>query len=64
MVYYGNTKEDAAYIGFRDDLIYDFISELSKGTNKNEVLKLKSMNRDETIETFISFKNKENKTIY
>ncbi len=29
-VYYGNTKEDADAIGFRDDMIYDFINKLSE----------------------------------
>ena len=28
-VYYGNTKEDAAAIGFRDDYIYKFMEKLS-----------------------------------
>ena len=63
-VYYGNTKEDAADIGFRDDFIYDFIYKLSIGTNQNAVLKLTEMNRQETIETFKEFKNKKDKTIY
>ena len=30
-VYYGNTKEDAANIGFRDDFIYNYISKLYFG---------------------------------
>ena len=63
-VYYGNTKEDAANIGFRDDFIYDFISGLSNGAKQEEVLKLKAMNREETIKTFETFTNKEDKTIY
>lgn len=63
-VYYGNTKEDAANIGFRDDFIYDFISELSNGAKQEEVLELKAMNREETIKTFETFTNKEDKTIY
>ena len=58
-VYYGNTKEDAADIGFRDDMIYDYIK-----NNKDDILKLESMNREETIETFIKFANKADKTIY
>lgn len=60
-VYYGNTKEDAASIGFRDDDIYEFIKE---DNDDHRVLKLKSMNREETIKTFDKFKNKEDKTIY
>lgn len=63
-VYYGNTKEDAADIGFRDDFIYDFISKLSTDVTQSEVLKLTEMSREETIETFKKFKNKADKTIY
>jgi len=60
-VYYGNTKEDAANIGFRDDYIYDFIK---NNNSDNSVLNLKSMNREETIKTFDKYKEKEDKTIY
>lgn len=60
-VYYGNTKEDAEAIGFRDDDIYDFIK---SGNTDHQVLNLKNMNREETIKTFDKFKNKEDKTIY
>lgn len=60
-VYYGNTKEDAETIGFRDDDIYDFIK---SGNTDHQVLNLKNMNREETIKTFDKFKNKEDKTIY
>ena len=63
-VYYGNTKKDAADIGFRDDFIYDFIGNLSENKTDNNVLELISMNREETIEEFNEFKNKEDKTIY
>ena len=58
-VYYGNTKEDAASIGFRDDYIYDYIKNMNDDT-----LKLVSMNREETIKTFNEFKDKEDKIIY
>ena len=58
--YYGNTKEDAAAIGFRDDYIYDFI----KGINKEPVIDLEQLDRDETIRTFESFGSDEEKTIY
>ena len=64
IVYYGNTKEDAADIGFRDDFIYDYISKLSNNEQDNSVLELNSMNREETIEEFNKFKNKQDKTIY
>ena len=63
-VYYGNTKEDAADIGFRDDFIYDFIGKLSKNKIDNNVLELESMDREQTIEEFNKFKNKKDKTIY
>ena len=58
-VYYGNTKEDAANIGFRDDYIYSYI----KGEIK-DTLDLKCMDRDETIKAFEKFKNKDDKIIY
>lgn len=59
-VYYGNTKEDAANIGFRDDFIYEYI----KNNNKSDLLDLKCIDRDETIKSFNCFMNKEDKTIY
>ena len=58
-VYYGNSKEDAAAIGFRDDYIYDFI----KGSG-DDALDLKPLDRDETIKTFEAFAADEDKTIY
>lgn len=63
-VYYGNTKKDASEIGFRDDYIYDFIENLNKGKQNDEILKLNQIDRDETIEEFEKFKNKEDKIIY
>ena len=60
-VYYGNTKEDAANIGFRDDLIYEYI----KGNiEKSDILNLECIDRDETIKAFEKFNNKEDKKIY
>ena len=38
-VYYGNTKEDAESIGFRDDFIYDYINNLVDGKADDNVLK-------------------------
>ena len=63
-VYYGNTKEDAANIGFRDDYIYEFINKLNNNLSDNNVLELNCIDRDKTIETFNKFKEKEDKTIY
>ena len=48
-VYYGNTKEDAANIGFRDDFIYNYINSLSNNEQDNNILKLESLDREETI---------------
>ena len=59
-VYYGNTKEDAAAIGFRDDYIYDYI----KGTNTGDVMELIPLDREETIKTFEVFAADDDKTIY
>ena len=65
MVYYGNTKEDAEKIGFRDNLIYEYLEGQSKTTNKEDILKIIAMDREETIKTFQSYQNKsENKTMY
>ena len=62
-VYYGNTKEDADNIGFRDDFIYDYIKNMNNSTNM-DVLKLECLDREETIDTFKKFMQKEDKTIY
>ncbi len=62
-VYYGNTKEDAASIGFRDDFMYDYIKN-SLDNKNNQVLDLKCMDREETIKAFEKFINKDDKTIY
>ena len=60
-VYYGNTKEDAENIGFRDNFIYEFIK--SNNSDKS-VLDLESMDRDETIKVFEDYLKKDDKTIY
>lgn len=63
-VYYGNTKEDAKNIGFRDDVIYKYLEKLSY-EEANDMLTLIPEGREETIKTFEEFKNKtENKTMY
>ena len=64
MVYYGNTKEDAQNIGFRDDYIYNYIKNLDNNLNNDNALKLECINRDETIDTFNKFIEKSDKTIY
>ena len=57
-VYYGCTKEDAERIGFKDNMIYEFI----KNNNKN-ILELEQMNREECIKTFEEYE-KNNGIIY
>lgn len=63
-VYYANTKEDAADIGFRDDMIYDYFKALSEGTVKRSILSLKSMDNEEAKEVFERFKDDQDKVIY
>ena len=61
-IYYGNTKEDAETIGFRDKFIYDIISKLN---NKEETsIELNCIDREETIKTFNEYKEKNDKMIY
>ena len=57
-VYYGCTKEDAASIGFRDDIIYDYLM----GKNNN-LIGLKQMEREECIKLFEKYKS-QNGVIY
>ena len=59
-VYYGNTKEDAASIGFRDDFIYEYIQE----KHDSSVIEFIPIDREETIKAFEVFSKKEDKTIY
>ena len=63
-VYYANTKEDAADIGFRDDYIYDYIGKLSDGEENKRVLNLKSMNREEALEVFKQYKEDKDRITY
>lgn len=57
-IYYACTRDDAASIGFRDDLIYEYL----KGNN-HDLITLKQIDRQDCIETFEKYQ-KENKTIY
>ena len=63
-VYYGNTKEDAADIGFRDDFIYEYLEKLSNDKMDKKVLNLKSMNRDEALEVFKQYSEDKDKIQY
>lgn len=57
-VYYACTRKDAASIGFRDDMIYEYL----KGNNNN-VIELKEIDREECKSLFEEYKEK-NKEIY
>lgn len=48
-VYYGCTIEDAKKIGFADEFIYEYLKENHKN---NEILKLKSLLREDALEAF------------
>ena len=58
-VYYSNSKEDAAEIGFRDDMIYDYIKNLD-----DKILKLTRISSDEAKKVFDDFGKNENKVMY
>jgi len=60
VVYYGNSAQDTAQIGFRDDFIYRFIE--GKCHNK-EVLQLKQLLREEAINAFKKYQE-QSMTIY
>ena len=63
-VYYGNTKEDAANIGFRDDYIYNYLNSLAYNSNDNIILELENIDREETIKSFNEFMQKNDKRVY
>ena len=60
-VYYATTKEDTENIGFRDDLIYDFIN--SNMSDKN-ILDLEELNRKEALDVFDEYMKDSNKVEY
>lgn len=65
-VYYGNNQKDAADIGFRDDMIYDYFSQILSDNIPvtNPLIKMEQLNRCETIKVFEEFKNKSDRVIY
>ena len=52
-VYYGCTKHDADKIGFRDDIIYQYL----KG-EKTDLIELQEMDREECLKTFEEYQKK------
>tara|TARA_B100000674_G_scaffold224952_1_gene184786 strand:- start:1524 stop:1994 length:471 start_codon:yes stop_codon:yes gene_type:complete len=59
-IYYANTRIDAKNIDFDDSLIY---SEISKEI-KDRKIKMKQMNREDALEAFKIWQNKEDKIKY
>lgn len=59
IVYYANTKKDADDIGFRDDMIYEYL----KG-NDEHLIEVHHIENEEAIKVFKEFKQLEDKTMY
>ena len=59
IVYYANTKKDADEIGFRDDMIYEYL----KGNNK-QLIEVRQIESEEALDVFKKFKQLEEKTMY
>ena len=59
IVYYANTKKDANDIGFRDDVIYEYL----KGNNER-LIEVRHIESEEALEVFREFKNLEDKIMY
>ena len=57
-VYYACTRNDAGEIGFRDDVIYEYL----EGKKKN-LLNIKQIDRQECVDLFAKYK-RDNKIIY
>lgn len=62
-VYYGNTKEDADNIGFRDDFIYNYLENKQYNSN-NELLNFNCIDREETIKLFEQYSENKDSVIY
>ncbi len=59
-VFYANTRQDAADIGFDDSMIYE---ELSLPFTKRKI-PIETLGRDEALKIFKAWKNKSDKTEY
>ncbi len=55
-VYYGNTKEDANNIGFKDQKIYEALNNIEN----NQEIKFIQIDREQTIKSFKKFENNPN----
>ena len=59
IVYFANTKKDADDIGFRDDMIYEYL----KGNDKN-LIEIQHIESEEALRVFKEFKELEDKIMY
>ena len=59
IVYFANTKKDADDIGFRDDMIYEYL----KGNDKN-LIEIHHIESEEALRVFKEFKELEDKIMY
>lgn len=60
VIYYANTRSDAAEIGFDDSMIYDEINTHLK----NRKIPAINLGREDALKIFLEWKNKEHKTAY
>ena len=59
IVYYANTKKDADDIGFRDDMIYEYL----KGNDK-ELIEVRRIENEEALNVFREFEKIKDKNMY
>lgn len=60
VIYFANSRQDAADIGFDDSMIYDEM----KADISMRKIPIRNLGRDEALKIFEEWKNKENKTAY
>ncbi|MFN8248374.1 MAG: nucleoside deaminase [Ferruginibacter sp.] len=60
IIYFANNREDAATIGFDDSMIYDEMS----ASIENRKIPIRSLGREEALQVFMAWKNKEDKIEY
>ena len=58
-IYYCNSKEDADKIGFRDDVISEYLS-----GNKNDLIKINHIENQDALKVFDDFSKNKDKTMY
>lgn len=58
-VYYANTRDDAKMIGFRDEMIYDYLN-----GKKQNILKKYCVSNEKAIEVFKKFINNKDREMY